>query len=117
MDFQSEFRKKSRVAVNLLAGVEGDHNIDFAHRTKIKNMNMAGMSVETSMLFKIGEKRNFRFFINNGESVSLLCRVIWSKSENKVNAYGLLYTDLDMWKKIKLQRFLIKRRFQNAALA
>lgn len=110
MVFQGEFRKNRRQAMSLLAGVEGANNIDFAHKTKIRNINAIGMAIETFMKLSIGDKKHMRFFLNGGDSLTVQCRVIWRKLNADKNMYGLMFSDLNLWKKIKLKRFLAKKR-------
>lgn len=110
MLFNGEFRKKYRQGVDLIAGVEGTNNIDFAHQTRIKNMNLEGMNIETSLSLAIGEKRNIRFFIGNGESLKMQCRIIWNKPDGNSHQYGVIFSDVNLWNKFKLRRFIARKK-------
>ncbi|MFH1379726.1 MAG: PilZ domain-containing protein [bacterium] len=109
MIFQGDFRKAKRLPADLLAGMENNDAIDFRHNTRIKNINLKGMAIETLLPLSIGEKRFFRFFVGSGHHMKLQGRVIWNKPNGGTGLYGINFTDLNLWKKIQLRRFLTKR--------
>lgn len=108
--FHGEFRKLKRQPVDLLAGMENRDTIDFRHSTRIKNINLEGMAIETFLPLSIGEKRLFRFFVGSGNHMKIQGRIIWHKPNCNSQIYGVVFTGLNLWKKIQVRRFLSKRR-------
>lgn len=110
MVFNGEFRKERRSEVDLLAGLETPHNIDFRYRTRIKNMHVKGMSIESSLSIRIGEKRVFRFFVGSGQNMRLMGRIIWAHKNKADHTYGVEFADMGVWQKFQLKRFLARRK-------
>ncbi|MDI6640906.1 MAG: PilZ domain-containing protein [Elusimicrobiota bacterium] len=72
-----------------------------------RNISLGGIAIETEQHLRVGDIYEFKFMLPSGEIIKPKGNVVWEQlSAINTNLYGVKFTKLGFFQKLKLKKFI-----------